>query len=231
MNLNCLIIDDEQPARALIRAYVDKIPTLTVIGEFKNPLDAIQAISHHQVDLIFLDIQMPGLTGLEFIKTLQNQPHIVLTTAYSEYALEGYDLNVIDYLMKPITFERFLKAFNKVVAKGQGKSSSHEQNDNLSNILIKSEGQIHRIPLADILYIEGLREYVTFHLKSRKLITLDSLKKLESELPASTFLRVHKSFIVNKEKIGSHSGHDLTIDSKKIPIGASYRDAVLSKLF
>ncbi|MFH6984907.1 LytR/AlgR family response regulator transcription factor [Marinoscillum luteum] len=230
MNFNCLIIDDEQPARALIRTYVEKIPGLNILGEFKNPMEAISTISSKRVDILFLDIQMPGLTGLEFIRTLRHKPDIILTTAYSEYALEGYELEVTDYLMKPIAFDRFLRAVNKVIQKKQAPSETPPTNTS-EHFLIKSDGQTHRIALTDILYIEGLREYVTFVLTDKKIIVLESLRKLETELPQEAFMRVHKSFIVNSHRVDSHSGHDLTIGSKKIPIGASYRDDVLNKLF
>ena len=230
MNFNCLIIDDEQPARALIRAYVEKIPGLNILGEFKNPMDAISTISTKKVDILFLDIQMPGLTGLEFIRTLRYKPDIILTTAYSEYALVGYELEVADYLMKPIAFDRFLRAVNKVIQKKQI-SSEAPVSTSTDHFLIKSDGQTHRIALSDILYIEGLKEYVTFVLTEKKIIVLESLRKLETDLPSETFIRVHKSFIVNSRHVASHSGHDLTIGSKKIPIGASYRENVLSKLF
>ena len=230
MNINCLIIDDEQPARALIRTYVEKIPGLNILGEFKNPVEAISTISTKKIDILFLDIQMPGLTGLEFIRTLRYKPDIILTTAYSEYALEGYELEVTDYLMKPIAFDRFLRAVNKVIQKKQI-SSETPAGISSEHFLIKSDGQTHRIALTDILYIEGLREYVTFVLTDKKIIVLESLRKLETELPQETFIRVHKSFIVNSHRVDSHSGHDLTIGAKKIPIGASYRDEVLNKLF
>ena len=152
MNFNCLIIDDEQPARALIRTYVEKIPGLNILGEFKNPMEAISTISSKRVDILFLDIQMPGLTGLEFIRTLRHKPDIILTTAYSEYALEGYELEVTDYLMKPIAFDRFLRAVNKVIQKKQAPSETPPTNTS-EHFLIKSDGQTHRIALTDILYI------------------------------------------------------------------------------
>lgn len=233
MSLNCIIIDDEQPARALIREYIKRVPLLEVIGEFKNPVEAIPAMAAMEIDVLFLDIQMPGITGVEFIKTLKNKPDIILTTAYSEYALEGYELDVTDYLMKPIAFERFLKAINKIISRNSNNPTTLPAagEEKKPFILVKSDGQTHKIMLNDILFIEGLREYVSIHLTgNKKIITLEALKNMESNLP-DHFLRVHKSFIVNKDKVSSHSNHDLTIADKKIPIGMSYRDLVIQSLF
>lgn len=227
---DCIIIDDEQPARKLIAEYVRKVPGLEVKGEFKNPLDAMSFLARQQIDILFLDIQMPGLTGLEFIKTLSYPIDIILTTAYSEYALEGYELDVADYLMKPIKFERFLKAVSKVISK-RSQIEKHDTTPRKDHLLIKADGQTHRVQVDEILFIEGLREYVTFHLPQKRIISLDSLKRLEEELSTSGFLRVHKSFIVNEKYISSHSGHFLMIKDKKIPIGANYRDDVLKNLF
>ncbi|HCX22723.1 MAG: DNA-binding response regulator [Flammeovirgaceae bacterium] len=228
--LKCVIIDDEQPARMLITEYVKKVPFLELVGEFKSPIEAMSQFPNLQIDLIFLDIQMPGLTGLEFARTLNNKPHIILTTAYSEYALESYELDVDDYLMKPISFERFFKAVSKIVQKPSATSSSEPAASDTS-LIVKADGQTHRIYTKDILYIEGLKEYVTIHTNEKKIITLESLKKLTEELPANEFLRVHKSFIINLTKVSSHSNHDLSIGAKKIPIGSSYRDEVLKMLF
>ena len=229
--LKCVIIDDEQPARMLIAEYVKKVPFLELVGEFKSPIEAMTQFPNLQIDLIFLDIQMPGLTGLEFARTLNNKPHIILTTAYSEYALESYELDVDDYLMKPISFERFFKAVSKIVQKPTTSAAPAQPPVSDSSLIVKADGQTHRIFTKDILYIEGLKEYVTIHTAEKKIITLESLKKLTEELPANEFLRVHKSFIINQHKVSSHSNHDLTIGAKKIPIGSSYRDEVLKMLF
>lgn len=226
--LNCVIVDDEQPARLLIAEYVKKVPFLQLVGEFKSPIDAMTKLPGLQVDLIFLDIQMPGLTGLEFIRTLGHKPKIILTTAYSEYALESYELDVEDYLMKPISFERFMRAVSKIM---QNSSTATAQTKSEFSLIVKADGQTHRIFTSEILYIEGLKEYVTIFTEERKIITLESLKNLTNELPDDEFVRVHKSFIVNLNKVTSHSNHDLTIKAKKIPIGSSYRDEVLKKLF
>ncbi|MEQ9305170.1 MAG: LytTR family DNA-binding domain-containing protein [Marinoscillum sp.] len=227
--LKCAIIDDEQPARKLIAEYIKKVPSLSLVGEYKNPIEAMTNVAPDHVDILFLDIQMPGLTGLEFIKTLNKKPNIIFTTAYSEYALESYDLDVVDYLLKPIAFDRFLRAINKV-HELQSKAAMTNVNHN-NYLMVKSDGQTHRILIKDILYIEGLKEYVSIYTSSGRVITLESLKNLETTLPVSTFCRVHKSYIVNISLVNSHSNHDLMIGAKKIPIGVSYRDEVLNKLF
>lgn len=228
--LKCAIIDDEQPARKLIAEYIKKVPSLKLVGDFKNPMDAIANIATDQIDILFLDIQMPGLTGLEFIKTLNVKPNIILITAYSEYALESYDLDVVDYLMKPISFERFLRAVNKVL-QNQSTLYSAIETEQESYLIVKSNGQTHRVLANEITYIEGLKEYVTIYTDKTKIITLESLKNLETRLPELTFCRVHKSFIVNLKMVNSHSNHNLSLGTKKIPIGMSYRDEVLNRLF
>lgn len=230
--MNCIIVDDEAPARALIREHVKKVPTLNLMGEFKNPLETLSFVQTNHVDLIFLDIQMPGLTGLDFIKTLQKKPKIILTTAYAEYALEGYELDVVDYLLKPISFERFLKAVNKVSANPSPSVFAQQEptSQTAPTIQVKSDGETHIIKLEDIKYIQGLREYVTYHLTSKKLIVLESLSKIEEKLPTSRFIRVHKSFIVGRSFISSYSGHEVKVGDVAIPVGKSYKEATLKEL-
>jgi DNA-binding LytR/AlgR family response regulator len=225
----CIVVDDELPARNLLKEYIKKLPHLELLGEFKNPLQALDLLSKRSVDLIFLDIQMPGMTGLEFLKTLNYSGSVILTTAYSEYALDGFELDVTDYLMKPFKFERFLKAVNKVVAIPKTIETSAESRSD--QLLIKADGQVHRIKKSEIIYIEGLREYVTFYLEHKKIIVLDALKRLEEQLQDDGFLRIHKSFIVNEKCVTSYSGQFLMLMDKKIPIGANYKEEVLKKLF
>ena len=231
MKIRCIVIDDEQPARELIKAYIEKVPHLEFITEFKNPLEAMSILREQDINLIFLDIQMPGLSGLEFIKTLNHQPSIILTTAYSQYALEGYELDVLDYLLKPISFERFLKAVNKIQGSVSPKIPVTTSPNDQEYLFVKSDGQKHRISFNEIQFIEGLKEYVRFHLISDTVITLESLKKLEETLPPGQFMRIHKSFIVNTKLVKSISGSHVIIGSQKIPVGQSYKEKVMKELF
>jgi DNA-binding LytR/AlgR family response regulator len=235
MKIKCLVVDDEYPARVLLSEYISKLPQLSLGGSCRNPVEAMSILGNAAIDLLFLDIQMPELTGIEFLKTLQHKPLVVFTTAYPEYALEGYDLNVTDYLLKPISFERFVQAVNKATGLLQLKNRDEKDAPDHSNdktfITVKADHKLHRIPLADILYVEGLREYVTFFTSTGKIITLESLKNLESQLPAKTFVRVHKSFIVNKEKVKALYGSQLEINGRYIPIGKSYKDEAVKMIF
>ncbi len=227
MSIQCIIIDDEKPARDLIRAYAEEVSHLNVIGDYQNPVDAMATLSNNKIDLIFLDIQMPGLTGLDFIKTLTSKPAIVITTAYPQYAIEGFELDVLDYLMKPISFERFLKSVNKL-KQVQTPVTIPERKENY--LYFKADGQKHRVNVDEVLFVEGMKEYVKIVSDEKSLVTLASLKNLEIELPNS-FIRVHKSFIINKEKVNSYSSTQIVINGIKIPIGRQYTDQVLKDLY
>ncbi|MBI9034305.1 MAG: response regulator transcription factor [Bacteroidales bacterium] len=238
MSIKCLIIDDEQPARELLENYVGRIALLELVGCFKNPLEALIIMQSQIIDLVFLDIQMPELTGIEFLNSIPNKPQVIFTTAYQQYAIEGYELNVIDYLLKPIAFERFLKGVNKatqqisLLRKTETLTSLHHDpiDKTPEHIIIKADHRIYKVHHQDILYIEGLKEYVAFHTNTQKIVAYKSLKSLEEELPR-TFLRIHKSFIVNTEKVKSLYGNQLEIDDKMIPIGMSYKEKVVKYLF
>lgn len=233
MTLNCLIIDDEQLARSLLKEFISKIPYLNLIGECKNPLDAFAFLEKQNIDLIFLDIQMPDLNGIEFLKSLNEKPAVILTTAYSEYALDGFDLDVTDYLVKPFSFDRFLKATNKAKEWNVVKSKNgNKEVEGKNHISIYADHKVYKIKHDDILYIEGLKEYVSFFTSDNKrIITLESLKRLEELLPSDKFIRIHKSYIVPIDKIKSMEGNEVEIGSKKIPIGRSYKEEVVKKIF
>ena len=243
MKINCIIIDDEYPARILLKDYIHKFPTLELVGSYNSPVDAISAIQGNSVDLIFLDIQMPDISGIDFLKSLSNKPMVVFTTAYMEYAVEGYQLDVIDYLLKPFSFERFVKTINKVTEKynsslnknilSQNSINTSDQATDKDYIIIKADHKVHRLKFEHIMYIEGLREYVTFFCKKEKIITLESLRHLEGVLPGHRFIRVHKSYIVNTACIKSLYGNQLILDGtdKILPIGKSYKEIVQNKLF
>ncbi|THH39343.1 LytR/AlgR family response regulator transcription factor [Neolewinella litorea] len=235
--LNCLIVDDEELARRLVRAYCDRLPGLRVIGEAPNPVAALPLLRETTVDLLFLDIQMPEMIGLDFLRTLRRRPAVVLTTAYSEYALEGFDLDVADYLLKPFGFERFVRAVGKArdhrFAASYGTGAPPPPNamtESPTYQVVRADRKVYRIPHAEILYVESLREYVAYHTSRGRTVALGSLRQLEEELPAN-FLRVHKSFIVAADKVEVLEGNQLLVGQARIPIGGSYREAVKLRLF
>ena len=237
--LTCLIVDDEELARTLLENYISRLPYLKLAGKCSNPIEALQLLQHQSVDLIFLDIQMPEMIGTDFLKSLSHKPMVIFTTAYAEYALESYELNVVDYLLKPFPFERFLKAVNKASDLSKFKSniertsiiSSEDTATEKNYILVKSEHKVHRIYYDDIQYIQSMREYVAYYTPKGRILSLGSLKKLEVDLPQSQFLRIHKSYIISKAKASTLEGNMVHIGNEKIPIGASYREEFLKLLF
>jgi DNA-binding LytR/AlgR family response regulator len=225
MSLKCLIVDDEHLARELINMFCSRLPNLKVVGTCKNAIEAIHFLAENQVDLIFLDIQMPDLSGIDLVKTLKVKPAIIFTTAYSDYAVEGFELDVTDYLVKPFSFERFIKAVNKVKSPSEPETLVKEA----EFMIVKADHKLYKVMFKEIKYIEGLREYVAYHLKDKKIVALASLKKLEEELPTN-FIRIHKSFIINADLIESISGNEIELGTVKLPIGKSYKEEVM-KLF
>jgi len=228
MNLRCLIVDDEELGRMLIENYVQRLG-LTIVAQCRNPLEALQVMQTKEIDLIFLDIQMPDMSGLQFIKSLTYKPLIILTTAYPEHALESYTLDVVDYLLKPIRFERFALAVNKALERFKIRNEVTPENEGVEKgiILVKSEHRIHRLKLSEILYIQSLSEYVSFYLNGSRILSLGALKSLENVLPPSQFIRVHKSYIVAIDKIEFLDGNTLQVGKEKIPVGPSYKDQLL----
>jgi DNA-binding LytR/AlgR family response regulator len=238
---NCLVVDDEELARELLGNYIGRLPHLSLVGKCRDSFEALQALSAQQVDLLFLDIQMPGMTGLEFLRTLKHRPLVIFTTAYSEFALESYNLDATDYLLKPFPFERFVQAVNKATdllhlrraAAGQAVAQQTNQETPAAAkdfILVKSEHKVHRLRYEDISHIEAMREYVAFHTPQGRILSLNSLKNLEETLPDDQFMRIHKSFIVAIGKVAALEGNQVVVGKEKLPIGASYREAVMGKL-
>ena len=240
MKLNCAVIDDEFLARQYIKDYVQKLPFLNLVGDYNSPLHVIGEIKDKKIDILFLDIQMPDITGLEFLKTLNPQPYIIITTAYKEYALEGYEHNVVDYLLKPFSFDRFLKAVNKVVNKIQKeKIPIHLDKDPEINekpqiektyLIIRADRKLYKINYDDLIFIEGQKSYVTFHTREKKITALITLKELEEMLPEDHFIRIHKSYIVSIKDIEALEGNMLEIHGVKLSIGSSFRDKI-EKIF
>ena len=233
MMYRALIVDDEELARQLIASYLKRIQTIEVVGSCKNAVEALTILNRQPVDLLFLDIQMPGITGVEMIRTLVDPPAIILTTAYSEYALEGFELDVTDYLLKPFSFERFSRAINKarVRLNNRNQPSPTIQAESSNHLMVRADHKIHRIPYESILYIKSMQEYVAYYLTSGRIVALGSLKQLEGLLPPHQFLRVHKSYIIAINNVKSLEGNLLHLEDQKIPVGASYRENVLAILF
>jgi two-component system, LytTR family, response regulator len=228
--MTCLIVDDEPLARNLLTQYVAKIPSLTLVKACQNPLEALDILRDSSVDILFLDVQMPEITGIGLLKILQKKPYIILTTAYSEYALEGYELEVMDYLLKPITFERFLKAVDKAITR-----LNHDKPTEIIQIsenptepsqpfmFVKDGTKLVKVRLKDILYIEGLKDYVIIYTQTQKIVTLQRLKVLETQLPENLFMRVHNSYIIALEWIEIVHKESVQIGKVQIPISDTYR--------
>ncbi|MCB0637542.1 MAG: response regulator transcription factor [Lewinella sp.] len=222
--LNCLIIDDEPLAGKLLANYVEKAGDCQLAGAFADPIQALHALEETKVDLIFLDVQMPELTGIQFLKILNGKYPVILTTAYEEYALDGYDFDIIDYLLKPISFDRFLVA----VRKARQRLSAPAENtgtpaDTPDYIFVKSEYKTQRIDLADLYYLEGMGDYVALHTRAGRILTLEKMKDFAGRLPATRFVRVHRSYIVALDKIEFIERNRIVIQGQRIPISASYQ--------
>jgi two-component system, LytTR family, response regulator LytT len=227
MIIRCLALDDEPLALEKMGNYISKTPFLELAGSCRSGFDAIDFLSKNRVDLIFADINMPDINGLDFVKSLQDKPQIVFITAFSEYAFEGFRVNALDYLLKPIGYNEFLKAANKArIFFETIRASRYEDDENKDYLFVKSEYKIVRISLGDIIYIEGMREYVRIHLTTGKsLMPLISLRVLEEQLPSSRFMRVHRSYIVNLEKINTIDHSRIIFDGKVyIPVSEQYKD-------
>jgi DNA-binding LytR/AlgR family response regulator len=232
--INAIIVDDEPLAQDVLETYIEKIPELKLVAKCGNALEANDALREHEVDLMFLDIQMPQLTGIDFLKTLSKPPQVILTTAYPNYAIEGFELNALDYLLKPISLERFMKAVNKAVEqiemqrRDAGTPGPEEETE---YIFVKADKKLVKIFYRDILYIEGLKDYVIIRMEKGRVITLQTMKSLEEKLPQQMFKRIHRSYIVNLEKINAVVGNMVEVieknQAKHLPIGKNYRDELL----
>lgn len=229
MKLNCVIIEDEPLARNLMVEYVKKVPTLTLLNAFSNPLEALEALHTLPVDVLFLDVQMPEITGISLLKVMKKRPLVVLTTAYSEYALEGYELDVVDYLLKPITFERFLKAVDKITQRLETEPkvvvSEPQAASTPPFVFVKDGTKLVKVKLDEILYVEGLKDYVTIHTPTQKIVTLQRMKALEEQLPAEKFIRIHNSYIVALNAIDVIHKNEVQVGPVSLPIGDTYRKA------
>ena len=235
MCIKCLIVDDEPLAREVLKRYIEQMPALTLVGECGNAIQANTILQQQEIDLVFLDIRMPQLNGTDFLKMLKNPPKVIFTTAYSEYALEGYELDVIDYLMKPIRFDRFLKAVNKAFP-SEGKkqiveeAAGVEQNKNESFVYFRADRKMVKVLLSDILYVESMKDYVKVFVHDKTIITKQSISSVETMLPEKKFVRVHRSYIVSLDKIKTFTNELIEVGNTEIPIGKLYRFNVIKLL-
>jgi len=234
MKTKCIIVDDEPLAIEVIESHLKKFKDIEIITTCNNAIEAFEIIKKRPVDLIFLDIQMPQLTGLDFLKSLSRPPKVIITTAYREYALDGYELDVVDYLLKPISFERFMKAINKYYQIADtaifvsDNSNSPQQSD--SYIYVKADKKVNKILLKDIVFIESLKDYVQIHTTKKSIVTKNQIGNLEEKLPADKFVRIHKSYIVSILRIDAFTSNTIEIKTKELPIGRSYKNMVLKTL-
>jgi len=232
LKLNCVVADDEPLARRGIENLVKEIPFLNMTGACSNPFQVMELLAKQKVDLLFLDVQMPKMTGIEFLRTVKNPPLTIITTAFPNYALEGFELDVIDYLIKPISSERFRKAVNKARDFFEIKEASLSSGKNeVDYFFIKCEKHFEKIMLNEILFVEALQNYVTIHTEKKRLIAYVTLKSVEDYLPPSQFIKVSKSYIVSIPKIDTISGSEIKIGTHVIPIGRTLKEEVLSTLF
>ena len=224
--LSCIIVDDEPVARKILNEFVEKVPFLDLHGKFENATKAREYLQNNETDLMFLDIEMPKVSGLQFLQNTEIKSLVILTTAFPQYALEGYELDIIDYLLKPFAYSRFLKAVQKA------KDYYDLKNATAANlfsdyIFVKSEKRIEKVEVKDILYIESLGNYVTIYADNKKIIAYLTMKSLESQLPVSEFIKIHQSYMVNCSKINAIEGNEIKLNNKSLPISRNYKDLVM----
>jgi len=225
--MNCIIVDDEPLAIEILESYVDRMDGLTRVGSFRNAIAAFTFLQQNQVDLMFLDIQMPKLSGIDFLKTLKKHPKVIITTAFRDYAIESFELEVTDYLLKPIPFERFLKAVAKVLPLHEEPIKAVAPPPSENFLFFKVDKKMVKTKMNDVLYIESIKDYVKVKTEEREIITQQKISYLEESLPKNRFLRIHRSFIVNLERIDAYSATDVELGKHQIPIGRNYKNDVM----
>jgi DNA-binding LytR/AlgR family response regulator len=232
MSLRCIIVDDEPLAIEILESYVAKVDQLQLVSTFRNAVSAFTFLQQNQVDLIFLDIQMPKLSGIDFLKTLKDPPKVIFTTAFRDYAIQGFELEIVDYLLKPIPFDRFLKAVAKVLHQPSTPPPVPQKHDGLGDnyVYFKVDKKMIKTKMADVLYIESIKDYVKVKTQEKEIVTQQKISYLEESLPREQFLRIHRSFIVNLEKIDAYSATDVEIGKHSIPIGRNYKNDVMKIL-
>jgi len=233
MKTRCLIVDDEPLAIRLIEKHASQIESLEVVATCNSALKAFEILNKEHIDLLFIDIKMPNMTGIEFLQNIKNAPKTIFTTAYRDYAVESYELEIVDYLLKPITFTRFFKAVEKYFREqdsAKQKINSPNATEQPSYIVVKESNKNHKVILKDIIYIESIKDYIKIHLADKEITTKYKIGNIENELSGNTFLRVHRSFIINTNKISTFSTHEIEIGKHAIPIGASYKEKIMAFL-
>lgn len=233
--MNAIIVDDEPLALDVLETYLSQINEVNLVAKCSNALEANEALKSNEVDLMFLDIQMPQLTGIDFLKTLSRPPLVIFTTAYANYAIEGFELNAVDYLLKPISLDRFMKAVNKAAEQhallNKEAAPANSSADDPDFIFVKADKKLVKVKYDDIIYIEGLKDYVIIRTDSGRVITLQTMKSLEAKMPSNTFRRIHRSYIVNVDKIQAVIGNMVEVteknQAKHLPVGKNYRDDLL----
>jgi DNA-binding LytR/AlgR family response regulator len=228
--MKCIIVDDEPLAIEILESYVARVDELELVGTFRNAIAAFTFVQQNPVDLIFLDIEMPKLSGIDFLKTLKHHPKVIITTAYRDYAIEGFELEVIDYLLKPVPFERFLKSVGKVLSSRMETVITPAPAAQDSFIYFKVDKKMVKTKIADILYIESIKDYVKVRTAEKEIITQQKISYLDESLPRTQFLRVHRSFIVNLDRIDAYTATDVEISKFKLPIGRNYKNDVMKVL-
>lgn len=232
--INCLVVDDEPLAANLLKRHIGQFPQLRLVATCGNAIEAFDLLRNESINLLFLDIQMPGIDGIKFARSLQHPPSIIFTTAYRNYAVESYELDVVDYLLKPITLERFFKAIDKYLARIKNielpQSTTDEAEDSeVPFVYVNTNRKYVKVRFDEVLYVESLKDYVSIHLPKRRILTKDKISEFEQKLPRY-FLRVHRSYLVNVQKITAYTMHDIEVDGKEIPIGGSYKKGVIAFL-
>ncbi|MFB9108467.1 LytR/AlgR family response regulator transcription factor [Flavobacterium gyeonganense] len=230
MKLKCIIVDDEPPATRILKSYVEKVSFLEEVGIFNDSLKALEFLNSNKVDVIFLDIQMPQLTGLQISRIISKDIKVIFTTAYPDFALEGFELNATDYLLKPIAFERFYQAATKLIE--EPKKESETINNSSDFIFVKTDGKnkFQKLLLEEILYVESLQNYVCIHTKKQQIITHSSLKNIIESLPERNFIQIHKSYVIALKQIESTDSFSVFINGKELPIGATFKDAFFYRI-
>ena len=229
--LHCIIIDDEPLALDILESYISKVSELKLVARCNSAIEANEIMHQQQIQVMFLDVNMPLIDGLSFLRSLKNPPMVILTTAYSQHAIESYELDVVDYLLKPIPFDRFLKAVNKVINASKSPQLNISTQAPQGYIFIKVDGRMVKLNYEEIVYIEGLKDYLKVHTRDRHYVTHMTMKKMEETLPSTSFIRIHKSFILSLNAVKSLSGNTVETIKDALPIGAMYKDQLVKNIF